>query len=106
MAGTARKTISYLSSPWQIEWKRESGQSGGGHGSRPARCIIRLVARPSGPVSKVICEPVTLAKKFFSLSANSSNLGPAMAWPLTCAKACAKRRSPSRVISRMRFGVN
>src|SRR5260221_10387742 len=52
--------------------------------SRPARCRIRLVARPSGPVSKVIWWSATLAKKFFSPSANSSNLG----WPV---------RSPSRL---------
>ena len=32
-------------------------------GSRPARCIIRLVARPSGPISKLICPSVTLTKK-------------------------------------------
>ena len=79
--GAARHTISQVIVSWQTEWKRESGQSGGGHGSRPARCRIRLVARPSGPVSKVICPSVTFAKKFFSLSANSSNLGPAMGLP-------------------------
>ena len=48
----------------------------------------------------------TLAKKLFSPSANSSNLGGAVGWPAACAKPCAKGRSPSRVISRMRFGLN
>ena len=62
---------------------------------------IRLVARPSGPVSNAICLSLTFAKNFFSLSANTSNFGPLMVW----SEACAKRRSPSRVISRMRFGV-
>lgn len=45
-------------------------------GSRPTRCMTRLVARPSEPVSKVKFEPVCLTMKCFSLSANSSNLGP------------------------------
>ena len=91
-----KETISYLSSPGRPNGGGNQDNRGAGMGSRPARCIIRLVARPSGPVSKVIRPPVTLTKKFFSLSANISNLGPAMGWPLTCDDLCEEAVAVAR----------
>jgi len=40
---------------YQTEWKRESGQSGGGHRFAAGLVRIRLAARPPERVSKAIC---------------------------------------------------
>jgi len=67
--------------PFAILFLQDLSNGGGNQGnraagmSRPARRRIRLVARPSVPVSKAICWSATPAKKFLSPSANSSNLG-------------------------------
>src|SRR5690348_9983885 len=47
-----------------------------GAASRPLGCMMRLVARPSGPISKLIRPPVAFTKKIPSLSADISNAGP------------------------------
>src|SRR5579883_1174278 len=72
---SALKRDSYFIVSHHTEWDGNQDNRGAAGISRPARFRIRLVARPSGPVSKVIWWSATLAKKFFSPSANSSNLG-------------------------------
>ena len=42
------------------------------------------MARPSGPVSKLIRPPVTFTKKILSPSANISNTGPAIGFAADC----------------------
>jgi len=88
-----RRRFDTSSSPGRPNGSRNHDNRAPDVGSRSARCIIRLVARPSGPVSKLIRPPVIFTKKIFSLSGNISIVGPAIGSPRT-AVTCAKRRLP------------